>query len=250
MKTFIITLLACAQALGAGFFAAQQAVIGASSSVAAPFDPADYGTVALWGGARYETSYADNDAVGTLADFSGNSRTATQGTAAAKPTFKAAGSVSGVSLATLYFDSSDYVPTTSFAQSQPFTIAVVARSATTAANNTAIGSSSGFVGVAARTTGSWLSYAGGGITYYGTSTGWSVIVSVFNGASSFTYVNGSKSTGSYGAGGISGGVSIGAWNTGSEKFNGHIGEWVVWSGALSDTDAAAACAALQADWGL
>lgn len=253
MKTFILTLLACAKAIGSGFFAAQQGAIGGSEAPA-EFDPSDYGTVALWGGARYETSYADNDAVGTLTDFSGNSRTATQGTAAAKPTFKAAGTVSGVSLPVLYFDGGDRLNTASFTTlAQPYTIGFVAKSSTTAASNAPIGSNhpSNYNGVAARTSGAWLAYANGAVNLTGgTTTSWSVVIVVFNGTSSFMYVNGVKTTGSPGTVSFEFGAAIGAWRTSYEPFNGYIGEWVIWSTGLSDSEAASACAAMQSDWGI
>lgn len=217
------------------------------------FDPADYGTVALWGGARYETSYANNDAVPSVADFSGNSRTASQGTSAAQPTFKAAGEVAGVSLPVLYFDGGYVLNTASFATlTQPYTLAFVAKSATTAANNSPFGSNEGssYTGISARTSATWLAYANGAGFTGGTSTSWSVVVVVFNGSSSFMYVNGTKTTGDASTRSFVSGAAIGAWRSNYEKFNGHIGEWALWSEGLSDGEAAAACAALQSDWGL
>lgn len=251
---FILALLIAPRSalLSGPFFFGQQGAVATRSTSA--FNPATYGAVALWGAARYETGYANNDAVGGVSDFSGNSRTATQSTAAAKPTFKAAGQVAGVSLPVLYCDGGDRLNTASFsAVASPYTIAFVAKSATTAASNAAFGSNdpSNYIGVAARPSGKWLAYANGGIDLEGgTTTTWSVVVAVFDGASSFMYVNGAKTTGSPGTGTFSNGASIGAWRTTYEPFNGHIGEWVLWSEALTDSEASAACSALRTAWGL
>ena len=255
-----LSLLLCSAlpALHAGpFFFGQQGVV-TSQGFAPPepissFDPADYGAVALWGGARYETGYANNDSVSSVADFSGNSRTASQGTAAAQPTFKAAGEVAGVSLPVLYFDGGDVLNTASFTTlTQPYTVAFVAKSATTAANNSPFGSNEGtsYTGISGRTTATWLAYANAAGFTGGTSTSWSVVVVVFDGSSSFMYVNGTKTTGNASTRSFVSGAAIGAWRATFEKFNGHIGEWVLWSEGLTDGEASAACAALQSDWGL
>jgi hypothetical protein len=87
MKTLILTLLVCVQACGAGFFAAQQAVIGGSETPA-EFNPSDYGTVLAWFSLRKETGFSDGDSIGTLTDFSSQGKDLSQGTTAAKPLFK------------------------------------------------------------------------------------------------------------------------------------------------------------------
>lgn len=249
MKTLLLLSLAlCLRCFAPTplFFGLNQAPSVAAS---ADFDPTGYGlSVNGWWAPRKESGFADNDAIGSLTDWSGNSRTATQGTSTAKPTYKTG--VSGVSLPVSYHDGGDYLTSTSFTQAQGYTMALVAKSASGGANNAPFGSAAGYTGLCARSDGKWLAYAGGSTTTYGTSTSWSVIVAVFNGASSFIYINGTKTSGSFGTSSLSSGVALGAWNGLGEPFVGHIGEWVLWSGAMSDANAAAACAALQTQWGL
>ena len=248
MKTLFLSLMLCGSACAGPFFFGQQGAVSASEEPAAEFDPDSYGLTALrWYSTRTETGYGNGDSVGTMTDGGSASDNATQATSTAKPTWTS--SVSGVPHPVLAFDGGDNLRTSSFTLAQPFTLVFVAKSTTTAANNTAIGSVSGFVGVAARTTGQWLQYSGGSLVYAGTSTDWTVIVAVFDGASSFVYANGTKSTGSPGAVGISGGMDLGAWN-GGERFVGYGGEWILYSGAMTDGNAAALCSDLQTAWGL
>lgn len=217
-------------------------------TLSSPFNAANYGTVALWAGERYGSG-ADGSAVSSQTDYSGNSRTLTQAVGAAQPTRKTTG-VTGVTLPVAQFDGGDVLNTSSFTQAQPLTIALVCRSTDGANINNPCGTVAGFsCGISARADATWLAYAGAGISF-GTSTSWSVIVAVFDGASSFVYVNGSKTTGNPGTGGFSAvGFQEGAWAT-SQNFLGYIGEVVMWNGALSDANAAAACASLRTDWGL
>lgn len=221
-----------------------------ASAAATGFNPADYGPVALWSGARYETRFANNDSVDSLADFSGNGRTASQPTIGARPIWKAAGTVSGINIPVTYHDGGDFLATIGLVIPQPYTIGIVARSATAGAVNSVIGSGAGYTGISARNNGQWLSYAGVLSLYHGTTTNWTTAVAVFDGASSFVYDNGTKTTGDTGSYQLYGGIVLGAWNGGAEAFNGHVAIWVVWSDRLTDAQAAAACQKMREDSGL
>jgi hypothetical protein len=214
------------------------------------FNPNNYGlTAGGWWAPYKETGFADNDAIGTAVDFSGSSRNATQATVAARPTYKTG--VSGVSRPVAYFDAGDFLATPGITQSQPITLVVVARASSLLANTTPFGVEGRYVGIAARTTGQWLIYTHtAGFVAAGPTTNWCAVVAVLNGASSFVYVNGTKTSGSASAEGILPGYSLclGKWN--GENFLGHAGEWIYYPGAMTDSNAAALCAKLQADWGL
>lgn len=67
---------------------------------------------ALWLAPWQETGFADNDAVGTLSDFSGNARHFTQATAANKPTFKT--NILNSKPAVRFDGSNDFLETTAF----------------------------------------------------------------------------------------------------------------------------------------
>lgn len=214
------------------------------------FNPNNYGlTAGGWWAPYKETGFADNDAIGTAVDFSGSSRNATQATVAARPTYKTG--VSGVSRPVAYFDAGDFLATPGITQAQPITLVVVARASGVLANTVAFGVDGRFVGIAARTTGQWLIYGqNNGFSAAGPTTSWCVLVAVLNGSSSFAYINGTKTAGSGGTEGILPGYSLclGKWS--GENFLGHAGEWIYYPGAMTDSNAAALCAKLQADWGL
>lgn len=212
------------------------------------FNPATYAGVALWGGARYLAPMADNSTVSSVADLSGNGRTAT-GNPLSSPAYRVAGAVSGVALPVLSFNGSP-LATSAFSIGQPFSLAVVARAASSSSNQGVLGGGAQWVGISSRTNAMWLPYALGSLVHVGNALSWSVLVAVFNGASGFVYVNGVKTSGQFGTGGMTNGIRIGSWNGPNEPFSGHIGEWVAWDAALTDQNAAAACSSLQSDWGL
>lgn len=221
---------------------------GVSASAPADFDPTIYGlTTQGWWAARLESGLVDNDPIASLTDNSGNGRTVSQGTSSWRPTYKTG--VSGVSLPVAYFDGGDYLQAT-YTQAQSFTIACVAKCSGGAVYEAIVAGSPNDAGVYGWNSGSaWATYAGSSFTY-GTKSSWTVIVSVFNGASSFAYHNGTKVTGSPGATSISTLLLLGAGYGAGSKLTGYIGEAVIWSGAMSDANAAAACASIQSTWGL
>lgn len=88
MKTLLlIWSLIIDQCLAGPFFFGQQGVVAASSS-GSSFNPTNYATVALWIDA---ITQGGSGSVGTVTDYSGNSRNFTQGTTAKQPTASSTG---------------------------------------------------------------------------------------------------------------------------------------------------------------
>jgi hypothetical protein len=188
---------------------------------------------------------ADGSAIASIADLSGNARTASQATGTLQPLVKAGvNGINGLKVG-LSDGVDDTLTSTSFSLAQPFVVYAVVT-----------GGGSGplryfsSLDLAARV--GWANngpsnFAGTEITVAnGTTAAPKVVTSVFNGASSLIRVDGVQVlTGDAGAGTIATGVSV--FSTGAFQFwNGKIGEVLLQPGASVSTSYEAA---LKAKWG-
>jgi hypothetical protein len=200
------------------------------------FNPADYGTVALWLKADSLTGYEDEDVVDTWPDSSGNGNDATQGTFVKMPLYRT-GQVSG--MPALQFDGVDDSLFAALPIERPYTALVVYKTATgsTTGRSLSGGSSNWLLGSYNGRNGHH--YAGGFVTDIGARNNDSLphIATAIGGTtSSRCYHDGSDVTTSDDPTGTWGsGLSVGSNDGSNEFFFGLVLEVLVFSGALSDT---------------
>jgi hypothetical protein len=204
--------------------------------------PTDQSGLALWLDSRHPAGAlaavpADNTALATWADLSGNGRDLTQATSGSRPLFRsdpAAALPNGVP--TITFDGTDdYMASAAVAVSQPLTIYVFGKMSAT--DQAMFSSGNGNPMVYSRTgensiyAGSRVGLPGGHISTRNIYTG------VYNGASSFFYINGQqRATGNVGVGNIAS-FRIGRFLDASTiwSLNGDIAVVLVYTGAHDAT---------------
>jgi hypothetical protein len=216
------------------------------------FNPKSISGLQLWLDASDASSVVLNGStVSQWSDKSGNGRNATQGTANNQPTFSAAAR-NGRSV--LSFDgSNDSLLTSSFSISQPFTIALVGKINSTAANgNFSDGGTSGRAAVFFTTGngGQWATFAGVAISGGVANTDWHVFHAHFNGSSSSLYVDGaSVASGNAGTDGFNG-LRIGGYTASIALLNGSIAEMYCYSGQSTADSRSKITQGLAKKWGI
>lgn len=237
MKTLLlIWSLVLGQCMAGPFFFGQQGAV-ATSGAAAYSWPAS--TLAAFESTS-SGSLSDGDAIATLTSVYG-AATITQGTAAARPIYKASGGSGG--LAYWQFDGVNDQISGAITDTQSFTLAVICKRTGSAANNkTPIGDSGSYAGVSSRSAGGSPNtiglYAGSAVAPTGLNAigTWYLIVAVFNGASSQIYINGAAAaTGSPGTAGVGTGMCLGQWG-GIEFWTGDICAAAMFNTALSGAE--------------
>jgi hypothetical protein len=219
--------------------------------VSTEFDPATYGTTALWLAARKETGFVNNDRVGTLLDWSGNSRTFTQGTADQKPTFLTAriNSLPALSFAAATYALHNYMTAgdTLDIGSGGLTVMQVVKQTTAtgyALSKWSTGLGQGWI--CGRYSNAFSSgYSGHEQAGADSSTSWRIVTTVMErgaGGSIKTYVDGALG-GSYSGGSTTsidgtyplllGGISNGTISNWPFSFTGEIAEVCVWPTNIS-----------------
>ncbi len=204
------------------------------------YDPSDLATI----------TDAGAGAVSGLADKSANAYHLTQTTAGNRPT---TGTRTQNSLNVIDFDGTNdrLLPPVAFALNQPLTIFVVALSddGADATAQVFIDGTTNTVRVGKHTTNQWIMNAGSDRAGGTADTSAHVHGAEFNGASSVRYVDGaSVASGAAGATNYTAGIRLGCSQSGSQFWDGWIGEVLVYPSALSTGDRNSVEAYLKAKW--
>lgn len=217
--------------------------------VPAAFSPTDLsGLVAWYDFSDISTLYQDSakttpvtsdaDPIGAVVDKSGNGNDVTQGTTAAKPTYKTA---IQNSLSAGLGDGGDYLASGAFTEAtQPTTLFLVVKNPAIASFETITDGISGTKRhlVQPQSSGSTLRVNAGTSldTASGATTSTALYAIVFNGSSSIVRKDGSQiNTGNAGTQGITG-VTLFADNGGSANFTGYIMEYLLYDAEITGTD--------------
>lgn len=234
---------------------------GLSGLFGAVFNPASLNNLQLWLDASdlatlwqdtgaTTPAAASTDPIKRLNDKSGNSRNATNGNAGLFPLLN----IHSDGKNEILFDGvNDYLLTTSFVVSQPFTIYIAYRSVVWINGGRLIdgGTANRAVINNYPSAPSISMYAGSAFvdTAFGPDNGLvAELAAVYNGASSALYVNQVTGTGNPGANSISDGLTIGAAGTKALNANIALREILIYSGAHSSTDRATVKAYLKSKW--
>lgn len=264
VETLTAVVLVRAAATNAPATAATAAGASNNATVTVPFtDPTSYSGLQGWWDASQE-SFANNDAVGTFTDRSGNSRNLTQATGANQPLFKTAQFPSGGP--GVDFDGSNDFMTnatalSSFISAGAYTLffvvqvdAVATNAANTYDNVTLWGDSGGFAGVHLKSAGptimayNWDGSDDHNDLTFATTTSYVYmqrheggnLYSALDGATETSVASGNTSTltGTQFVGGVSG----------LEPFNGRIGEFFIYNVALTAPQMAEVTTYLTDKW--
>jgi hypothetical protein len=197
--------------------------------------PTQFGGLQLWLAADSISGLADDAAVATWSDLSGNGRDFTQGTAANRPLYKT--NIVGGKPVVRFDGSNDFLAGT-LVMAQPFTILVVAahRSGDVATNE---GIVSGvnfrpFLGTISGTPDKFGIYSGLTLVGADLDTSFHHIVGVYNGATSSISVDGVTTAGDPGPDGSTGTMAVGAARADSptEFSDSDIAEVIIYNRAL------------------
>jgi len=209
------------------------------AAAAAPFDPTSIAGLTGWWKAD-ALALADGDPIVTWTDSCSTPHDATNATSSKRPTFKTA-IQNGLPVAR--FDGvDDYLKTGAFTVSQPITVfTVLSGGSASWFGSTRLYWTNGLPGI--------QMYAGTVLNLTGpNTTAFRQVSSVFNGASSQSWVNAaSLGSGDAGSGGSSG-VLIGSGDEVS-VWSGDIGEILMYNSVLSTTNRQAVEGYLKAKWG-
>jgi hypothetical protein len=215
------------------------------------FSPAAIPGLAAWYDASRET-VADGTAIASAADYSGNARPATQGTAGKRPLFKAnIQNGRGV----YRFDGTDDFLQAIFTLPQPVTIlAVIKQRATVGGDNAVIfdgGSDASQELFATIGTADWNMFSGSSLAIgTGGTAAFQRVGLVFDGANSSGRIGSAAPvTGNTGSS-TSGGITMGARGGGTQPIPVDVGEVAVYSRALATGEIAQVMAYLKTKWGL
>ena len=213
------------------------------------FSPLDLSSLTAWYSAQRQTGYTNGAAVTSATDFSGNGRTLVNSTVASQPAFSTGGINNRPSF-TFTVDVLRYSFGSSL--SQPFTMAGVAI-ATLAADTRMIDGGDGNLNrcVVYVDAGNHRMFAGVVSSAEAVSTGAAFkFVAVFNGANSRYYINNTAFVAtSPGAQGIDR-ITFGADQAEVSPWAGEIGEYLIYSAALSSAQCEQLKDYFNAQWGL
>lgn len=217
---------------------------------AAPFDPTSItGIRAWWDASDLSTfTFGTGTAVAQWNDKSGIGNDVSQGTAAQRPT--RSGTQNGRS--TLVFDgvNDNLVKSAGPGTAgQPVSVVIALKYANLdTADHVVYNQGGGGPQVQTNTT--WQAYAGASLNSgVADDANWNVITAIFNGGSSFIYLNGSQIASGNTGSDNDAGANIGMYSTGASYWAGEIAEILVYSVALSGTDRTALEAYLKTKWG-
>ena len=212
-------------------------------STEVPWVPTDIAVgCSVWIEARFITGLSDSDPIGTAPDQSGESHDGTQAVEASKPLFKE--NILNSYPAMFFDDANDFLTIAGYGLTQPWTAFLLLADANQVASNTVMDGTAINAGRLFRVfnAGDTLQqYAGGYGAYspvYSQDTFYTVC-SVYNGASSQVYLNGSAGTaGNCGATNPNG-HNLGCYGTGDGGFwGGYIVGFVACQGVVSEADRA------------
>lgn len=237
-----------------------------AAAVVVPFTPTKIAGLAAWYDASQITGLADGAAVASWSDLSGGGFTLTQGTAGLQPTYyktTSANLINGLPAVLFTSASLQYVAVTSGATvvvAQPNTVFAIATltslSGGASAGNGRLYDSGGATRqlLDLNASSHYEIYAGSSVLAAGTpATGLHQLSAVFSGTSSTLRVDGATviSTGSSpGANGITG-LQLGGTSIGGPQayLGGSVGEFIVYSGALTGPQIAQVESYLTTKWG-
>jgi hypothetical protein len=191
-----------------------------------------------WWDAQQITATADNTAIGTWADKSGNNHALTQATGIDQPVYHSStssGLINGhpavqfTAANTQWMDNVD----AGLLVAQPYTIYIVLKMTTTASVQQMVSTGTSTTTIESNTT-NFVMSAGTGIAIHAIDTSPHAFVCVYNGASSSWQFDGTNGgTVSAGAASLTTKFRIGLGAGGTQPYNGLVGEAAVWSSALS-----------------
>jgi len=225
----------------------------ATLGVGGGLSPSQFSGLVLWlkgdvglfqDAARTTPATANNDPVGGWADQSGAGNHASQSVGGNRPALALADQNG---LNTVRFASANWL-TSALANTQPYTILLVAKRDVNTATLYLLDGSSTNTGVlnAGSTTQLQL-FAGNGVFANETFGQYNQVDGIFNGASSQLAVNGAVTTGNAGASNTAG-TTIGAAGGGVSQLNGRIAELIVYNVARSAGELTSLRGYLKSRW--
>lgn len=204
---------------------------------------------AFWAADPSWSNPGDGNAVSSWRDYSGNSRTATQGTGASQPTYRAS-YASLNNQPAVEFGTSHYLATPSFTLYQTLTILAIARTSSTAAQRWLASDAPGNLALEQNRSTTAAMYGGSFLNSSVTmDTSAHLVYGYFAGASSFIVVDATKTSGAAGSNVFSAGVmNVGSAST---SLNGGLAFLGVYAGNIeSATNWAAFKAGITATYGI
>lgn len=154
---------------------------------------------AFWADDPNWSNPGDGNAVSSWRDYSGNSRTATQGTGANQPIFRSSYASLNGRGAVDYTSSGQWLSTPTFTLAQPFTMLAIARTTSTAAARWLMADTDGSLALELNRFTTPTMYAGAFVNSTVTmDTSAHMVYGYFAGASSFIVCDATKTTGSAG----------------------------------------------------
>lgn len=208
------------------------------------FTPGSVAGLYAWYDATQITGLADGDPVATWTDVAGG-RNATQGTSAARPTYKTA--IQNGRPVVRFDGVDDFVNASAVSVSQPDTIFIVAKQTSTGSTKNAYDGNTTRQTLECGT--SYVINAGANVSTAGADTAWHVHTAIYNGASSSHRLDGALgSSGNAGTNALAS-LNIGTYRNFAGFWPGDIAELIIYTGALGSTDRAAVEAYLKAKWG-
>lgn len=214
-----------------------------------PFTPTSIAGLAAWYDASQIPSLADGDPVASWADLSGNSRTLSQGTSAARPTYKTA---IQNGRAIVRFDGvDDFMQSGVFTLAQPINVFIVVNWRTNAADASALDGLSGITMLIRQQASRQINvFAGVDLSGPASVTDvWRQYGVVFSGASSEIRVDGGAATAGNAGTGSPGGLTVGARGGAGSAFGAvDIAEVLAYDSALSTVNRQSVEAYLKTKW--
>ena len=189
---------------------------------------------------RLETSFVDNDPVGTLTDFGSLGQDATQATGSQQPTFQSPCDVGGTNQPCIDSDGGDFLQTATFAaQTQPATVCGVWGYTVDSTMYLSDGIATSNRNTIFRVSSEVRAFAGSSIFTAAdisiNTLNWTC--ATFNGASSRITINGTEYTGNAGTQALTGVTLLAAFNV-SATAEILFSEWLLFNGDVDHADAA------------